>query len=109
MLAIAGNARIFFFQKPIDMRKGVESLSLLVEENCAGELTSGAYFVFINRSRDRMKVLLLGSRWICNLVEAFGKRYLSSFGNRSRFDRSKRVLYAFGRHYSTPNSKTVQD
>ncbi len=57
MLAIAGNARIFFFQKPIDMRKGVESLSLLVEENCAGELTSGAYFVFINRSRDRMKVL----------------------------------------------------
>ncbi len=24
MLAIAGNARIFFFQKPTDMRKGVE-------------------------------------------------------------------------------------
>jgi transposase len=57
MLAIAGNSRIFFFQKPIDMRKGVESLSSLVEENCSGELTSGAYFVFINRSRDRMKVL----------------------------------------------------
>ena len=57
MLAIAGNARIFFFQKPIDMRKGIESLSILVEENCAGELTSGAYFVFINRLRDRMKVL----------------------------------------------------
>jgi transposase len=57
MLAIAGNARIFFFQKPIDMRKGIESLSLLVEENYAGELTSGAYFVFINRLRDRMKVL----------------------------------------------------
>lgn len=28
MLAIAGNARIFFFQKPVDMQKGVESLSL---------------------------------------------------------------------------------
>jgi hypothetical protein len=40
MLAIAGNARIFFFQKPIDMRKGIESLSVLVEENCSGELTS---------------------------------------------------------------------
>lgn len=57
MLAIAGNARIFFFQKPIDMRKGIESLSGLVEESCSGELTSGAYFVFINRSKDRMKVL----------------------------------------------------
>lgn len=57
MLAISGNARIFFFQKPIDMRKGVETLSALVEENCTGELTTGAYFVFVNRSRDRMKVL----------------------------------------------------
>lgn len=57
MLAIAGSARIFFFQKPIDMRKGVEALSVLVEENCAGELLTGAYFVFVNRPRDRMKVL----------------------------------------------------
>lgn len=57
MLAIAGNARIFFFQKPIDMRKGIESLLALVEESAIGELTSGAYFVFINRLRDRMKVL----------------------------------------------------
>ena len=57
MLAIAGNARIFFFQKPTDMRKGVESLSLLVEQSCAGELMTGAYFVFLNRLRDRMKVL----------------------------------------------------
>lgn len=57
MLAIAGNARIFLFQHSVDMRKGIESLSFLVEENCAGELTSGAYFVFINRLKDRMKVL----------------------------------------------------
>lgn len=57
MLAIAGNGRIFFFQKPIDMRKGVEALSGLVEEKCKGELMTGAYFVFVNRLRDRMKVL----------------------------------------------------
>ena len=57
MLAISGNARIFFFQNPIDMRKGIESLSILVEENCYGELTSGAYFIFINRLRNKMKVL----------------------------------------------------
>ena len=57
MLAIAGNARIFFFQKPVDMRKGVESLSVLIENSCSGELMSGAYFIFINRSRNRMKVL----------------------------------------------------
>ena len=57
MLSIAGNARIFFFQKPVDMRKGLESLSVLIEQSCTGELMTGAYFVFINRLRDRMKVL----------------------------------------------------
>ena len=57
MLAMAANARIFFFQKPIDMRKGLEGLSALVEENCSGELMTGSYFVFINRRKDRMKVL----------------------------------------------------
>jgi len=57
MLAINGNARIFFFQKPIDMRKGVEALSVLVEASCEAELMTGAYFVFVNRLRNKMKVL----------------------------------------------------
>jgi len=57
MLAISSNARIFFFQNPIDMRKGIEGLSSLVEELFTGELMSGAYFVFVNRIKDKMKVL----------------------------------------------------
>lgn len=57
MLAIAPNARIFFFQRSVDMRKGIEGLSALVEGLFVGELTSGAYFVFVNRSKDKMKIL----------------------------------------------------
>jgi transposase len=57
MLAISANARIFFFRNPIDMRKGVEKLSMLVEAFRLGELITGAYFVFVNRSKDKMKVL----------------------------------------------------
>ena len=57
MLAISGNARIFFCTKSIDMRNGFEGLSGLVESLKLGELTSGAYFVFLNRQRDKMKVL----------------------------------------------------
>ena len=57
MLAISANARIFLCQDPVDMRKGIETLSVLVELFFKGELMSGAYFVFINRSKDKMKVL----------------------------------------------------
>ena len=56
MLAISGNARIFFFKSPIDMRKGVEDY-LSCRKSYVGELLSGAYFVFVNRLKDRMKVL----------------------------------------------------
>jgi transposase len=57
MLAIAGNARIFLCRDAIDMRKGFEGLSGLVESLFSGQLTSGAYFVFLNWNRNRIKVL----------------------------------------------------
>jgi transposase len=57
MLAIAGTAKILLCQFPIDLRKGFEGLSSLVESLFNHDLTSGAYFVFLNRQRNRMKVL----------------------------------------------------
>lgn len=57
MLAISGNARIFLYQDTIDMRKGFEGLSGLVERLGGEVLTSGTYFVFLNLKRDLMKVL----------------------------------------------------
>lgn len=57
MLAFSGNARIFLYQDVIDMRKGFESLSGIVDGISNETLTSGTYFVFLNWRRDRMKVL----------------------------------------------------
>jgi transposase len=57
MLALSANTRIFLCREAVDMRNGFEGLSGLVESIFAGELTSGAYFVFLNWKRDRMKVL----------------------------------------------------
>jgi transposase len=70
MLAIPANARIFLFQNPVDMRKGIEGLCFIIEQNYSGELMSGAYFVFINRSKDRMKVLY----WDCDGFAIWWKR-----------------------------------
>jgi transposase len=39
------------------MRKSFEGLSAAVEETFPGELLSGAFFIFLNRRRDHMKVL----------------------------------------------------
>lgn len=57
MLAIAGKAKILLCQAPMDLRKGFEGLSVFVDILFGKSLTSGAYFVFLNRQRNRMKVL----------------------------------------------------
>ena len=58
MLTISGNARLFFCQSPTNMKKSFEGLSVIVEQLFPGELLSGAFFIFLNRGKDRMKVLL---------------------------------------------------
>ena len=50
-------SKILVYRDPIDMRKGFEGLSALVEIGFTEDLTSGAYFVFLNRQKNRMKIL----------------------------------------------------
>lgn len=58
MLSIPGNARLFLFQYLINMHKSFEGLSTEIEKSFPGELLSGAFFIFLNRRRDSMKVLV---------------------------------------------------
>jgi len=57
MLSLPGNARLFLCQYPMSMRKSFEGLSVNIEDLFPGELLSGAFFIFLNRRRDHMKVL----------------------------------------------------
>jgi len=57
MLAISSSVRIFLYQNPVDMRNGFEGLSTVVQSDFEEKLTSGAFFVFINKKCDYMKIL----------------------------------------------------
>ena len=57
MLALPGKARLFLYKEPTDMRKGFEGLSAIVSFAFEEDLTTGAYFIFLNRQRNLMKVL----------------------------------------------------
>lgn len=56
MLGLDHNAKLFLYREAVDMRKGFEGLGALASQQVL-PLTSGAYFVFLNRQRNRMKVL----------------------------------------------------
>ena len=57
MLSIPGNARLFLCRHPMSMRKSFDGLMTEIEVLFPGELLTGAFFIFLNRRKDHMKVL----------------------------------------------------
>jgi transposase len=57
MLSISAGTRIFLAAGPTDMRKGFDGLQGLVSGTLQRDPLSGHLFLFINRRRDKLKVL----------------------------------------------------
>jgi transposase len=57
MLSLSPATRVFLALTPIDGRKSFNGLCTLVKESLGQEPTSGFLFVFINKARNRLKVL----------------------------------------------------
>ena len=58
MLSLAGSARVFLARSAVDFRKAHDGLVAIVREVFADDPLSGDLFVFLNRRRDRIKVLV---------------------------------------------------
>lgn len=57
MLSISPSIRIFVHTLPTDMRKSFDGLYAIVTQAFAKDVLHGDYFVFLNRARDRCKIL----------------------------------------------------
>lgn len=58
MLSLGSSQRYWIYTGVADMRKGFEGLSGLIQRDLSGDPLSGDVFIFINRGRNRMKLLL---------------------------------------------------
>lgn len=57
MLRPARDAKVYLYTDPVDMRKSIDGLALLVEQEMELPLNTGALFVFCNRGKDKIKLL----------------------------------------------------
>lgn len=57
MLSLPATVRMFLCAEPVDMRKSFDGLMGLVEQVLALDPLSGHLFLFLNKRRDRLKVL----------------------------------------------------
>ena len=60
MFRFAENLKVFLHRDPVDFRMGINSLSILVEQAMRLNPMDAALYVFGNRRRDRIKILLWG-------------------------------------------------
>lgn len=66
LIAYAG--QIWMVVEPVDMRRGIDGLSLIVQQTLGRSPCAGSAFVFCNRTHNRMKVLLWDGTgvWLCH-------------------------------------------
>ncbi len=65
MLSITPTINVFLAIDPVDMRKGFHGLTSLTESILSQNPLSGHWFVFINRRRDRVKILTWDGSGFC--------------------------------------------
>lgn len=65
MIALAPQIRVFLHRRPTDMRKSFNGLVALTEAELKQDPLSGDLFVFVNRRRDRIKILYWGQTGFC--------------------------------------------
>lgn len=58
MLSFSSRQRYFMYRGVTDMRKGFNGLSGLVRDHINHKLLSGDVFIFLNKRRDRIKLLV---------------------------------------------------
>ena len=57
MFALSSNNRFHLYSKPTDMRKSFDGLSGLVQNTLGCNPCNGDVFIFINKRRDKIKLL----------------------------------------------------
>lgn len=66
---IPSTTRIFVCLEPQDMRRGHDGLALAAQQHLDEDPLSGALFVFVNKRRNRLKVLWFDRNGYCLLYK----------------------------------------
>lgn len=99
MLSIPSSVPIFLYTKPTDLRKGFDGLSGIVRKEFSADPLDGSLFLFINRRRDRLKILHFDGTgfWLYyKLLEAGTFEVIPSKGKCARLDSTQLAMLLGG-------------
>lgn len=67
MISLSRNLKVYAFSRPADMRKGFDGLFALVRDELHQDPLSGHFYVFVNKTRRRAKILVWDGTGLCIL------------------------------------------
>jgi transposase len=82
---ISAPEQIWLAISPVDMRRGVDGLSFIVQQALGHAPCAGSAFVFRNRAGNRLKLLLWDGNgvWLCQRLNAKAGRHLPMWTRRT--------------------------
>lgn len=99
MLSIPSTVTIFLYSEPADMRKSFDGLSGIVRSEFGADPTDGSLFLFVNRRRDRLKILHFDGAgyWLYyRLLEAGTFEVIASQGKYRQIDATQLAMLLGG-------------
>lgn len=69
MLMLPANIRLFLAASPADFRKSFDGLSAIVESEFRMTVTSGQFFIFLNRRGNQVKLLFWERDGLCLVIK----------------------------------------
>ena len=57
MLAVNATTRVYLYMRDVDMRRSYDGLMAIVQAEFACDIRLGDYFMFVNKRRDRIKIM----------------------------------------------------
>jgi transposase len=57
MLAVNATTRVYLYMRNVDMRRSYDGLMAIVKTEFARDIRLGDYFMFVNKRRDRIKIM----------------------------------------------------
>lgn len=88
MFYLTKQAKVFLYNKPVNLHKGFDSLAHIVRTELGFDLAPDIYVLFCNLRRDRIKVLYLDKSNLALMSMRFGQTLDFKYNEIIQFDRN---------------------
>lgn len=84
MIGSTRSLNVYAYAAPVDMRKSWEGLSAIVRNDLGQDLLEGNLYLFINRRRNRTKVLFFDGTGLCIFMKRLERGCFAKLWRRTK-------------------------